>query len=349
MQQPRLVTLWIGSNDALETTFTDRLWQDGNPLYTDPAVFAEQIAHLVESILAFDSQPSVFIATLPSPTAAPNLARSRVGHWKSILPTAAYLLDGEILKLEQVIGQYNQAIRELAARCSGRVWVVDIHALQERLLRGSREDAQLVQRVTQHAVRAGHLTPAAARAAERAARAGHLPTIEHARSIEQRLINRSLTAVESLPPEESGATLAHPDLTALPDAPNLDAFTVTLASGATYRLTGEFLAAEDDVISQGGAVGLDAVHLTNTAYGFVAREFIKVIYAANKESHGAVMRGVTAKRPSLDAFDQRLLQVAREDTLLNAPPRLIPAALDAQGALADLLGEYHYTDPLLTR
>lgn len=349
-QQPQLVTLWAGMNDVISTMGDAHIWDGDTPLYTLPDVFKARMASLLDDILAFESQPHVFIANLPSPTATPNLVRDRLGHWKSMLPSAAFLVDAQLIELEKIVTQYNQAIAELAANRAGRVWLVDIHALQERMLRGTRHDADTVRRVTTHAVRAGHITDATARAALSAAQAGNLETIRHAHEIDARMSARSLTEVTQLNPADSGAYLAHPAMTALPEKTNLDAFIVRLAAGVPYRLTGEYLAADDDgTIGQGGAVSLDAVHPTNTAYAFMAREFLRVIYRADQETRGAVLRGLPGQQRDPATFDLTVLRVARDDTLLNNVPRLLPAVMDAAGAAADLLGELHFSDPYLSR
>jgi hypothetical protein len=349
-QQPQLVTLWIGSNDVITTMCDARIWDGDTPLYTLPDVFRKRLAALLDEILNFESHPYVFLATLPSPTASPNLVRDRLGHWKSMLPSAAFLLDAQLLELETVVQQYNAIIAELAANRAGRVWLVDMHAMQERLQRATRRESEVLHRVVTHAVRAGSLSPQGAHAALAAARAGNLETIRHALEIDARLAGRSFTELVRLSPQESGAYLASDALSALPDRTNVDTFTVRLATGKTYRLTGDYLAADDKgAILQGGAVSLDAIHLTNTAYAFAAREFLKVIYAADAETRGSVLRGLVGQQKGVAQFDAELLRVARDDSLLNSVPRLLPAALDAAGAAADLLGELHYSDPYLTR
>ncbi len=100
---------------------------------------------------------------------------------------------------------------------------------------------------------------------------------------------------------------------------------------------------------QGGVVGLDAIHLTNTGYAYVAREFLRVMFEADHETNGAVLRGLPGQGKAVADFDADLLRVAQQDSLLNSIPRLLPAALDAAGAVADLLGELHYSDPYLNR
>ncbi len=349
-QQPHLVTLWIGNSDALTTMCNAHIWDGNTPLYTPADVFHDRYAQLLDAILAFDSQPSVFVATLPSPTASPNLVRDRLGHWKSMLPSAAFLVDAQLMELETLVGQYNAAILQLARERAGRVWVVDIHALQERMQRGTRDDVQTTRRVVLHAVRAGYLDRDAAHDVLGAARAGNLATIRQSQEIANRLDARSFTAVTPLAPEQSGAYLTHRELSTAPAGPNLDAFALRLASGQLYRITGEYLSADDTGnVVQGGAVSLDAIHLTNTGYAYVAREFLRAIYAANAEARGAILRGLPGAKKTVDQFDATLTRVASEDSLLNGLPRLLPAALDAAGAAADLLGELHYTDPYLTR
>ncbi len=349
-QQPRIVTLWIGNNDVLSTMTNAHIWDGDRPLYTPADVFHDRMAALIDAILAFESRPCMFVATLPSPTASPNLQRSRLGHWKSMLPSAAFLLDGQLLELEAIVGQYNESIRQLAAERPGRVWVVDVHALQERMQRGTRSNAEATRRVVVHAVRAGHLTMRGAEAALGAARAGNLHTIRHALDIDAQLAGRSFTEIAALPPDRSGATLANEAFTARPGAPDVDAFVVRLASGETYRLTGEFLAAGDNGrILQGGSVSLDSMHLTNSGYAYVAREFLRVLYEADAHMRGTVLRGLPGQQKSLAQFDVELLRVAQQDSLLNDIPRLLPAVLDALGASADLLGQLHFSDPYLTR
>ncbi len=349
-QQPHMVTLLVGNNDIINTMCDAHIWDGDTPLYTPPDIFRDRLAALVDQVLAFASQPYLFLATLPSPTASPNLLRNRLGHWKSMLPSAAFLVDAQLLEVEMVVAQYNAAIREVAAQRPGRVWLVDVHALQERMQRGTRNDAEMTRRVITHAVRADLLPPQAARAVLAAARAGNLATIRHAQEVDSHLAARSFTEVSRLTPESSGAYLAHPQLSTLPGEANVNAFIVRLASGQTYRLTGEYLAADDTgTITAGGAVSLDAIHLTNTGYAYVAREFLSVIYAADAETHGAVLRGLPGQQKTPAQFDAELLRVAQEDTLLNGVPRLLPAVMDATGAAANLLGDLHYSDPYLTR
>ena len=349
-QQPRFITLWIGNSDVLTTMCDARIWDGATPLYTPAEVFADRITALVEQLLAFDSRPYLFLATLPSPTASPNLVRNRLGHWKSMLPSAAFLVDDQLLELEGIISDYNAILRELAQKYSGRVWLVDIHTLQERMQRATRDDAETTRSVIRHAVRAGLLSRQNAGDVLDAARGGNLATLRHIQEVNARLGERSFTTPATLTPDQSGAYLAHRQLSKLPSDPNVDAFIVRLASGKTYRLTGEYLAAGDNgAIMQGGVVGLDAIHLTNTGYAYVAREFLRVMFEADHETNGAVLRGLPGQGKAVADFDADLLRVAQQDSLLNSIPRLLPAALDAAGAVADLLGELHYSDPYLNR
>lgn len=349
-QQPRIVTLWIGNNDVLTTMCNCHIWDGDTPLYTPPNIFRDRLALLLDAVLNFQSHPHVFLATLPSPTASPNLVRNRLGHWKSMLPSAAFLLDAQLLELESVIAEYNAAIRQLARQREGRVWLVDVHSLQERMQRATRDDLKAARLVVEHAVRAGYLDTEAANDVLGAVRAGNLATIRHTHEVAQRLANRPFTEAAQLAPEQAGAYLTHRELSSAPTDPSIDAFTVRLANGRPYRLTGEYLSADDSgAIAQGGAVSLDAVHLTNTGYAYVAREFLRAIYAADTNTRGAVLQGLPGQRRDVKDFDAALQQVARDDSLLNGVPRLLPAVLDAAGAAADLLGELHFSDPYLTR
>lgn len=349
-QNPQIVTLWIGNNDVLNTMCGAHIWDGDTPLYTLPDVFRKRLAWLMDEILSFDSRPALFAATLPSPTSSPNLVRDRMGHWKSLLPSAAFLLDGQLLELETIVGQYNDILAELVHNRAGRAWLVDVHGLQERMQRATRRDAEATRRVVTHAVRAGHINAQAGHAAWAAARAGNLDTLRHILEVDARLSSLPFTELADLPPQQSGAYLAHDALTAAPERTNVDAFVVRLASGKTYRLTGEYLSAGDlGEIAQGGSVSLDAIHLTNTGYAYIAREFLATLYRADAETRGAVLRGLRGQQRSPAQFDAQLLKVARDDSLLNSVPRLLPAVLDASGAVADLLGELHFSDPYLTR
>jgi hypothetical protein len=351
-QQPKIVTLWIGNNDLLKPMTDARLWKDGQPLFTKPDDFCAQMDELITAILAIPSKPYLFVATLPSATASPNLVRSRLGHWKSMFPSAIYLLDSQLFELEAYIGEYNRYIKGLDSqpRYHGRVWHVDVHALQERMLRGTRDDLRTAQRMITHAVRAGLIDRPQAQAALAAARSGNLKTIRHAHDVAGRLGKRSFASVEPVLPKEGGLLFANSQYNAANENENLDAFVVKLKSGQYYRLTGDFLAAGDDgTISQGGAVGLDAIHLTNIGYAYVAREFINAIYAANRSSDGAVLGGLPHAPADPVQFDDVIRSVAQADSLLNAVPRLLPAVMDAAGAMADMLGEIHFSDPYLTR
>src|SRR5262249_1237944 len=139
--------------------------------------------------------------------------------------------------------------------------------------------------------------------------------------------------------------------------PDVDAFTVRLKPKALigtpnperiYRITGEFLADGDDhVIAQGGAVGLDSLHLTNTGYAYIAPEFMKVIQAAD-QTNPDILKGLHGAAKTPDMFDQTLLDIAMNDTLLNDVPPYLTEVMDLLSAVGNAMGEMHYWNPSLS-
>jgi hypothetical protein len=124
---------------------------------------------------------------------------------------------------------------------------------------------------------------------------------------------------------------------------NVEDFRIELASNHVYRLTGEYLASgaehadaehadaeHADEVVQGGMVGLDGIHLTNTAYAYVARLFLQRMRDAHAELHDVLEWDLPdGSRYSLPGvhkddseLDKMVLKVAREDSLLNHVPVL---------------------------
>jgi hypothetical protein len=350
IQQPQIVTLFIGPSDLDKVLGNARLYDDsGNPQFTSPDLFQQRLAKLVEEILAFASEPSLFLATVPDFTATPNMTRSRLGHWKSIVPSADYLTDAEILTLEQTIYSYNQAISAIAAKHAGRVWLVDLYGLHERLIRETRHESEAVRRGLGHAVRYGVLDLDKAQSVLGVAQAGNADLIQALYAYPLQNPNQSWDQAQS-----AGNT-ATPEWAAEqePSQPDLNNFIVALRpvtegdSPRIYRITGDYLGADPDApnrIVQGGAIGLDSLHLTNTANAFVARAFIASIYQADQQTGGKVLKGLAGQHKQAQDFDRVVLEVAQEDTLLNDPPLLTEPVFDLLGALSSIFGEHHFRD-----
>jgi hypothetical protein len=350
-QQPQLVTLFIGPSDLDKVLGNARLYDDsGNLQFTPPRQFQKQLEELVEEILSFASEPTLFLATVPDITATPNLTRSRLGHWKSIVPSADYLTDAEILTLEQTIHSYNQAIGEIAAKHEGRIWLVDLYGLYERLIRETRHDSEAVRRGLGHAVRHGVLDLDTAQSVLGVAQAGNADLIQALYAYPHQKLSQSWDQTQS------SGDRATPDWAEQlePSLPDLDDFIVELrpvTPGGTpriYRITGDYVGADPDApkrIAQGGAVGLDSLHLTNTANAFVARAFIECMYQADQATGGKVLKGLPGRHKQASDFDRVVLDVSQEDTLLNEPPLLTEPVLDLLGALSSIFGEHHFRHP----
>jgi hypothetical protein len=371
-QRPHLVTLLIGANHLLPYVLSAKLYDGATspptPLFTRPDDFERQLNDLVERILSVDSTPYLFIATLPSPTSSPNLVRDRLGRWKPLVPTYNALVDDAILEIEDIVRAYNAAIRRLSDRTEkpfrdedgkSHVWIVDLYALYARMQRATRHDAEAARRAVAHAVRSQLITRDEGSAALRAARSGNLDTIRYLRRVDAALMRRSFNWVDHSDPDPifAGVNVANDStlrraLTKGIDAPDVETFRVELQSDFLYRLTGDFLAADPTdgpnrgLIAQGGAVGLDALHLTNTAYAYVAREFIKAIYKAN-ESDDRILKAFDNRPTSWEAFDTTLLETALADTLLNDVPPSIPEMMNLLSVITSSLGDQSYIDPVL--
>jgi hypothetical protein len=350
VQQPQIVTLFIGPSDLDKVLGNARLYDDaGNPQFTSPDLFQNRLARLVEEILAFASEPALFLATVPDFTATPNITRSRLGHWKSIVPSADYLTDAEILTLEQTIYSYNQAISDIAAKHAGRVWLVDLYGLHERLIRETRHDSEAVRRGLGHAVRYGALDLDKAQSVLGVAQAGNADLIQALYAYPLQNPNQSWDQAQAAGNTATPGWAADQE----PSQPDLNNFIVALRpvtqgdSPRIYRITGDYLGADPDVpnrIVQGGAIGLDSLHLTNTANAFIARAFIASIYQADQQAGGKVLKGLAGQHKQAQDFDRVVLEVAQEDTLLNNPPLLTEPVLDLLGALSSIFGEHHYRD-----
>jgi hypothetical protein len=348
IQQPQIVTLFIGPSDLDRVLGNARLYDDsGNPQFTSPDLFQQRLARLVEEILAFASKPSLFLATVPDFTATPNMTRSRLGHWKSIVPSADYLTDAEILTLEQTIYSYNQAISDIAAKHSGRVWLVDLYGLHERLIRETRHESEAVRRGLGHAVRYGVLDLDKAQSVLGVAQAGNADLIQALYAYPLQNPNQSWDQAQSTENTATPKWAAEQE----PSQPDLNNFIVALRpvaegdSPRIYRITGDYLGADPDApnrIVQGGAIGLDSLHLTNTANAFIARAFIASIYQADQRTGGKVLKGLAGQHKQAQDFDRVVLEVAQEDTLLNDPPLLTEPVLDLLGALSSIFGEHHF-------
>jgi hypothetical protein len=341
VQQPQFVTLFIGPSDLDNVLGNARLYDDSNhPQFTSPDLFQQRLSKLVEGILDFASEPSLFLATVPDFTATPNMTRSRLGHWKSIIPSAEYLTDKEMLTLEQTIYSYNQAISGIAAKHAGRVWLVDLYGLYEQLIRETRHQSEAVRRGLGHAVRHGVLDLDKAESVLGVAQAGNADLIQALYAYPRQ--NPSQALDQNWAAEQE------------PSQPDLDNFIVALRpviqgnSPRIYRITGDYLAADPDIpsrIVQGGAIGLDSLHLTNTANALVARAFIASIYQADQQTGGQVLKGLAGQFKQAKDFDRVVLEVAQEDTLLNDPPLLTEPVLGLLGALSSIFGEHHFRDP----
>jgi hypothetical protein len=373
-QQPHIVTLFIGNTEGpIAAALAGRMTDDqGHPIWADPEIIRSGLKALLDEILAFESRPYVFLATLPSPTATPSLVRDRLGHWKPLLPpTPDYLSDADLQGLESVASQYNQVIRELAHSHRGpykRVCLVDVHALHERMLRGTRRDAEAARRAVAHGLRIGGIDQGQARALLEAARAGR-PDILNKLGYggPGRLLHTSAGGDFSNAARtrqrkyiQQVAGLVHAPAAREDQGPNVDDFRVELASGDVYRLTGEYLASDADhkgQVVQGGLVGLDGIHLTNTGYAYVARHFLQEMRKAHARL-GDVLEwvspdGTRSRLPGADqgdaALDQMVLRVAREDSLLNQVPCLLPAVIDLLDALGEILGSVRAPAPVAQR
>lgn len=347
-QQPRLVTLLIGANDILGPAGHGLFDAGGNPLYTPADKFRADLAALVDRILELPSHPDIFLGNLPSPTASPHFTRGRLGYWTSIVPLEAPLDDERIFSLEAVFHEYNQAIQDTVTRNAKaqpggrqRVWLVDINQMQGRMVRATRRDQDAAQYVVAHVVRTGQLTQGQAQRALDFIRRGDRRLLSHIHDAEAQLLGRDVSRAGNQNPSLGDLIeyLTHElDAGGPGTADDLETFVVKLASGRTYRLTGEYLAGDGNGIRQGGAVSLDTLHLTNTGYAYMAREFIRAIYAADAESGHAVLRGQGFTRVPHSAadFDATIRRVALEDTLLNDVPPLSPTLAHLAGALGAL-------------
>jgi hypothetical protein len=277
------------------------------------------------------------------------MTRSRLGHWKSIVPSADYLTDKEILTLEQTIYSYNQAISGIAAKHAGRVWLVDLYGLYERLIRETRHQSEAVRRGVGHAVRRGVLDLDKAESVLGVAQAGNADLIQSLNAYLRRNPSQALDQIQSAGNTTSPRWAADQE----PSQPDLDNFIVALRpvtrgnSPRIYRITGDYLAADPDIpnrIIQGGAIGLDSLHLTNTANALVARAFIASIYQADQQTGGQVLKGLAGQFKQVQDFDRVVLEVAQEDTLLNDPPLLTEPVLGLLGALSSIFGEHRLRD-----
>jgi hypothetical protein len=277
------------------------------------------------------------------------MTRSRLGHWKSIVPSADYLTDKEILTLEQTIYSYNQAISGIAAKHAGRVWLVDLYGLYERLIRETRHQSEAVRRGVGHAVRRGVLDLDKAESVLGVAEAGNADLIQSLYAYLRRNPSQALDQIQSAGNTTSPRWAADQE----PSQPDLDNFIVALRpvtrgnSPRIYRITGDYLAADPDIpnrIIQGGAIGLDSLHLTNTANALVARAFIASIYQADQQTGGQVLKGLAGQFKQVRDFDRVVLEVAQEDTLLNDLPLLTEPVLALLGALSSIFGEHHFRD-----
>lgn len=364
-QQPRIVTLLIGATNITEAAGHGLFDQTtGDQLFPSPTVYKARLMPLVSDITALDSRPYVFLATIPGLTAGPHWTRGRLGTWTTMLPIDAPLTDEEMLCVEDTVAGYNREIRALVdrhrrdAQAVGepqRLWLVDIDMMQERMVRATRRDMAAARYVIGHMVSNGQIDRAQAHIALRAMRSGDRTILNHLRDAEHALLRHATT----LPSAQGQATTAgaaengeHPEHSAGQElarllvsqtaaemdgtADDVDAFVLRLGSGRRYRLTGEYLAADDHGIVQGGAISLDNLHLTNTGYAYMAREFLRVIYEAHRTSGNALLTGAGFPRvpDGVSGFDDTIRRIAREDTLLNSVPRLSATLAN----LVDMIG-----------
>jgi hypothetical protein len=334
-QHPRLVTLFIGASDIDSAIGGDHLFNNkGKPLYTEPADFRQQLTTLVEQILDFDSVPTLFLATIPDITATTNIFRNRLGHWKAILPSADFLTDSDVFHAQDIIQQYNQAIRDLAGQHDRehdrRIWLVDLYKLYEQMVRGTRHDMEAVRRELGSAIGQSKL--------------GHIQAqslLEEARASDADAIKKLL---DNLQTDPSKALIDRNNQSLAADLNN---FIIELGAGEQkrrYRITGDFIGTDPENptrIVQGGAIGLDTLHLTNTANALVARAFLAKMYEADGATEGALLKGLSGQHKNVADFDAKVLEVAQEDTLLNNPPLLTDPVLDLLSALNDVM-DYHH-------
>ena len=281
VQQPHLVTLFIGNTEgpiraALQGNMTTGKGED-NWEHVDS--FRTDLKKLIDAILAFESHPYVFVATLPR--LPPHQVLSAIG-WvtgsRSFPPTAAYLTDSDLQHLELVSRQYNDVIQDLAHKNTGpykRLFVVDVHSLHERMLRGTRRDAEAARRAVAHGMRVGGIDDREAQALLKAVRAGRHDILDAlgyrgrgrllhtSATTDSRISNRARTLERSYIKEIADQALSSPK--SGDESLKVDDFRVLLKMNRVYRLTGEYLATDAEhagAVVQGGMVGLDGLHLT---------------------------------------------------------------------------------------
>jgi hypothetical protein len=392
LQQPHLVTLFIGNTEgpikaALQGCLTDEhheyVWASVESVRTN-------LKTLIDAILEFDSHPYVFIATLPSPSATPSLVRNRLGHWKPLFPpTANYLTDSDLQMLESVGSQYNDVIRDLASSDSGpykRLRLVDVHALHERMLRGTRRDIEAARRAIAHGMRVGGIDNQEAQTILNAVRTGHRGVLDRLGYRGRGMLLHTSTTRDGSETERDRESNAETEenheqqleierddqrtyikkvaeLAASSAAhdgqrPTVDDFCIRLKSERVYQLTGEYLATDAEhagEVVQGGLVGLDGLHLTNTGYAYVARLFLQEMRDAHAElgdvlewvePHGT-RYSLPGARKNDAALDEMVLQVASEDSLLNEVPVLLPAVMNLIDAMGELLGSVRGPIPVV--